>query len=33
MEIFAADNLPAMEVETVGESQNASSAESPYEIY
>lgn len=33
MEIFAAGNLPAMEVETVGESPNASSAESPYEIY
>jgi penicillin-binding protein 1A len=33
MEIFAAGNLPAMEVETVGESQDASSAENPYEIY
>lgn len=33
MEIFAAGNLPAMEAETVGESQDASSAESPYEIY
>jgi len=33
MEIFAAGNLPAMEPETGGESQDASSAESPYEIY
>jgi len=33
MEIFAAGNLPAMEAETTGESQDASSAESPYEIY
>jgi len=33
MEIFAADNLPAMEVETGGENQDASAAESPYEIY
>ena len=33
MEIFEAGNLPAMEAETVGESQDASSAESPYEIY
>jgi len=33
MEIFAAGNLPDMEPETVGESQDASSAESPYEIY
>jgi penicillin-binding protein 1A len=33
MEIFAAGNLPAMEAETVGESQDASSAENPYEIY
>lgn len=33
MEIFAAGNLPVMEAETVGESQDASSAENPYEIY
>jgi penicillin-binding protein 1A len=33
MEIFAAGNLPAMEADTVGESQDDSTAESPYEIY
>lgn len=33
MEIFAAGNLPAMEAETIGDSEDASSAESPYEIY
>lgn len=33
MEIFAAGNLPAMEAETTGESQDDSAAENPYEIY
>lgn len=33
MEIFAAGNLPPMEVETPGESQDATAEENPYEIY
>ncbi|HET6564529.1 MAG TPA: penicillin-binding protein 1A [Xanthomonadales bacterium] len=33
MEIFAAGNLPAMESEAVGESQDAPVSENPYEIY
>ncbi|HKX55317.1 MAG TPA: hypothetical protein VJN01_04415, partial [Xanthomonadales bacterium] len=33
MEIFAAGNLPPMEIETTGESQDAPAEENPYEIY
>jgi penicillin-binding protein 1A len=33
MEIFAAGNLPAMEPEAVGDSQDVAAEENPYEIY